>query len=141
MRAAALPDGQRPTILVVEDEAPVRSLMTKILARRGYRVLAAEDGQHALREAGAWNGEIDLLITDLVMPGLSGREVAERLAEDRPALRTVFVSGYTADEVVRRGVVSGEHVFLGKPFTPADLVACVAKVLDGEPVPRRPDAA
>ena len=117
-------------ILVVEDERPVRALMKKILGRKGYVVLEAADGEDALRVAAAFPGEIHLLVTDLVMPGLGGREVAERLVGERPDLRTIFVSGYTADEVVRRGVVSGEHVFLGKPFTPAALVACVGDVLE-----------
>jgi nitrogen-specific signal transduction histidine kinase/CheY-like chemotaxis protein len=123
-------DGTGETILVVEDEAPVRRLMKKILERRGYRVLSAGDGEAAVKLAAAQDGPIDLLIADLVMPGIGGREVAERLEERRPGLLTVFVSGYTADEVVRRGIVHGQHAFLPKPFTPAALLQKVRDVLE-----------
>lgn len=124
------------TVLVVEDEAPVRALIRKILTRRGYAVLVARDGLEAVETAAGHPEPIDLLVADLVMPGLSGREVAERLRLARPGLATVFISGYTADEVVRRGIVDGEHVFLPKPFTPDALTRLVAEVLDEQAVAR-----
>jgi PAS domain S-box-containing protein len=135
--AEARPDRPSPAepsgdavILVVEDEAPVRSLMVRVLERKGYHVLEAQDGDVALEVAASHDGPIDLLIADLVMPGLNGREVAERLLETRPGLATIFISGYTADEVLRHGISTGQHRFLPKPFTPDEIVREVAGVLD-----------
>jgi two-component system cell cycle sensor histidine kinase/response regulator CckA len=125
--------GAGELILVVEDEAPVRKLMARVLSRRGYTVLEAESGADAIERVAAHGQPLDLLVADLVMPGMSGREVAERLTADQPGLRTIFVSGYTADEVVRQGIVEGHHVFLPKPFTPALLTATVAEALAGRP--------
>ncbi len=122
-------DQHGATILVVEDEAPIRALLRKILQRRGYTVLEAADGQEALRSAADHRGRIDLLVADLVMPGLSGREVAERFAASRPDTPILFISGYTSDDVVRRGIADGAHAFLPKPFTPEALVQKVAEVL------------
>ncbi|MFO7893771.1 MAG: PAS domain S-box protein [Longimicrobiales bacterium] len=124
-------DGRGELVLVVEDEAPVRSLVRKVLERKGYRVLEAADGKAALELAADHHGEIDLLIADLVMPGLSGREVAERLNAAEPDLATILISGYTADEVVREGIEQGEFVFLPKPFSPEILTRRVAEVLRG----------
>jgi two-component system cell cycle sensor histidine kinase/response regulator CckA len=124
-------EGSGEVILVVEDERPVRKLMARVLERRGYRVLQAENGEEALAIAGESDQTIDLMVADLVMPGLNGREVAERLAEAQPDVAVVFISGYTADEVVRQGIVAGQHEFLPKPFTPDTLVEKVATVLRG----------
>jgi two-component system cell cycle sensor histidine kinase/response regulator CckA len=100
-----------------------------VLERRGYRVLQAENGEEALAVAGEAEEAIDLMVVDLVMPGLNGREVAERLVSTQPGVAVVFISGYTADEVVRQGIVAGQHEFLPKPFTPDILVEKVATVL------------
>ena len=121
--------GEGETVLVVEDEAAVRSLITRVLGREGYSVLTAPDGESALRVAADHAGGIDLLVADLVMPGMSGREVAERLTAAHPALATILISGYTADEVVREGINRGEYEFLPKPFDPSTLVARVREVL------------
>lgn len=121
--------GAGEVVLVVEDEAPVRGLMTKVLERKGYRVLSAADGEAALAMAEEHGGEIDLLIADLVMPGVSGREVAERLGVRFPDMATILISGYTADEVVREGIRQGEYDFIPKPFDPATLTSRVAEVL------------
>jgi two-component system cell cycle sensor histidine kinase/response regulator CckA len=126
--------GGGEVVLVVEDERPVRRLVARVLERRGYRVLQAEDGEEALALARQVGAPIDLMVVDLVMPGLNGREVAERLTPSQPGMAVVFISGYTADEVVRQGIVAGEHEFLPKPFTPDILAEKVATVLQRRPL-------
>jgi two-component system cell cycle sensor histidine kinase/response regulator CckA len=121
--------GHGETILLVEDSDAVRMVARRILTASGYRVLSAEGGNEALAIAQTEGGAIDLLLTDVVMPGLNGREVAERLRERTPSLRVLFMSGYTEDEVVRRGVASGGSL-LQKPFTMDGLTAAVRAVLD-----------
>jgi PAS domain S-box-containing protein len=116
-------------VLVVEDEAPVRTLIARILERRGYTVLRAADGQEALELAERQREPINLLIADLVMPGLTGREVADRLTALYPEMAVILISGYTADEVVREGILTGARNFLPKPFTPDALARTVAAVL------------
>jgi PAS domain S-box-containing protein len=134
--AAALlrsPRGGGETVLVVEDEDAVRRLTRRILERQGYTVLEARDGRHALDLAKDHTGQLDLLVTDLVMPELSGRAVAEHLTSARPELRVLYVSGYTDDEIVRRGlldVTASSTRFLEKPFTAATLGSAVRRVLD-----------
>lgn len=117
------------TILLVEDEQIVRSLVQRILTSDGYEVLVAADGNEALRIAHEHPERIHLLLTDLSMPGMSGRELAARITEIRPDLRVLFISGYTDDEDFRQaGNLFGS--FLEKPFTPEDLKARVREVLD-----------
>jgi len=106
----------RATILLVEDEDRVRELARLALERYGYTVLAARSGQEALACAAAFEGRIDLLLTDVVMPGMNGRQLAERLVGLYPTLRVVYTSGYTDDAIVRHGVHAGMP-FLAKPFT------------------------
>ncbi len=118
------------TVLLVEDEETVRQLTRTILERVGYRVLEAADGRAAVAAADAHVGPIHLLLTDLMMPHLSGREVAERLLPVRPEMRAVFMSGYTEDAVLRLGVESESLDFLHKPFTLHSLTAKVREVLD-----------
>jgi signal transduction histidine kinase/ligand-binding sensor domain-containing protein/CheY-like chemotaxis protein len=124
------------TVLLVEDEDAVRRLATRVLSRAGYRVLAAAGGEQALDVAAGFEGTIDLLMTDVVMPGMSGRELAEVLLPARPAMRLLYASGYTEDAIVRHGVSSLETAFLEKPFTPNALLQKVRQVLDaGQPDP------
>jgi PAS domain S-box-containing protein len=120
----------RETILLVEDEEDVRRLSKRALESFGYRVLEAASGEDALAIARANAATISLLITDVVMPGLSGPEVADRLTARHSSMRVLFVSGYIDDAVVRHGVVDGEHAFLQKPFMPAALAAKVREILD-----------
>jgi two-component system, cell cycle sensor histidine kinase and response regulator CckA len=122
--------GGSETILVVEDEALVRNVTRAMLARRGYTVLVASDGDHAQRIASEHFGTIDLLLTDVVMPRANGRRVAERLRMMRPGLRVVYMSGYTEDAIVHHGVLEAGIVLLEKPFTEADLARTVRAVLD-----------
>ena len=121
--------GLKETILLVDDEQSVRAIVLKILRRAHYNVLEAENGEAALRIAEAHPGKIDLVITDMFMPGLRGREVVERLAPLRPGLRALFISGY-ADQDARTGVPSGAN-FLNKPFSGQELANAVEKVLKG----------
>ena len=121
--------GLKETILLVDDEQSVRAIVLKILRRAHYNVLEAENGETALRIAEAHPGKIDLVITDMYMPGLRGREVVERLAPLRPGLRALFISGY-ADQDARTGVPNGAN-FLNKPFSGQELASAVVKVLNG----------
>ncbi|MGK7313522.1 MAG: PAS domain S-box protein [Candidatus Longimicrobiales bacterium M2_2A_002] len=121
--------GRGETILLVEDEDSVRVLARRVLERNGYQVMEAESPAAALELADDDGRRIDLLFTDVVMPGMSGGELAERLRVARPDLPTLFTSGYTEDEVVRRGVSAGRASFLEKPFTPAELLQQIQKML------------
>ncbi len=118
------------TILVAEDEPRVQALARRILEGEGYTVLTADSGRAALVAARAHPGPIHLLVSDVVMPGMGGNELAERLQAERPALKVLFVSGYTDDAVVRHGVFEREMPFLGKPFTAEELAVTVRRVLD-----------
>ena len=118
------------TILVVEDEDIVRGLARRILEEAGYNVLDARGGEEAIRLCRERRGPIDLLLTDVVMPETSGREVAERLTRLRPATRVLYMSGYTDDAIVHHGVVDSDVEFIQKPFTPLALARKVREVLD-----------
>ena len=121
------------TILFVEDEESVRELVRDYLVTIGYRVLEASDGVQALAVAAAHKGPVHLLITDVVMPRLSGRELATRLAVERGDMKVLFISGYTDDSVFRHGVLEGGVAFLQKPFNLKSLAQKVREVLEGQP--------
>lgn len=125
-------EAEPPTILLVDDEESVRTIVLKILRRAKYNVLEAENGEAALRISETHPGKIDLLITDMFMPGLRGPEVAQKLARARPGLRVLFMSGY-ADQDLRTGVPAAAN-FLNKPFSGADLARIVEAVLKGPAV-------
>jgi two-component system cell cycle sensor histidine kinase/response regulator CckA len=118
------------TVLLVEDEDAVRSLARLVLRQAGYRVLEAPGGDEALRVVGRHQGPIHLLVTDVVMPGQDGRQVAERLLGSHPGLKVLFLSGYTDDVVVRHGILEDQVHFLAKPYSPAVLAQKVREVLD-----------
>ena len=122
--------GGTETILLVEDADGVRAVAQRILARAGYQVVVASGGEEALALVERHTGTIDLLLTDVVMPGMSGPELAKRLGARLPALKVLCMSGYTDDSIVRHGVLSAELAFLPKPFTPATLASKVREVLD-----------
>jgi two-component system cell cycle sensor histidine kinase/response regulator CckA len=127
--APAEPVGGGETVLLVEDAAAVRRTVARMLEYLGYRVLQAESGPEALRLFEARAGQIDLLLTDVVMPGLSGRELADALRLRQRDLKVLFQSGYTDDAVMRWGVLQAEMAFLKKPFTLEALAARVREAL------------
>jgi CheY-like chemotaxis protein len=118
------------TLLLVEDAAAVRAVMRRSLERFGYTVVEAPDGQTALTHAGRSQAIIDLLVTDLVLPVLSGRQLAARLRETRPDLPVVYMSGHTDDIVLRSGDLEKRATFLQKPFTTEALVRAVRELLE-----------
>lgn len=119
------------TILLAEDEDAVRTVATAALERRGYRVLAAADGDAAMAISLAFPGRIALLVTDVVMPGMNGRALADHLVTQRPGLPVLFVSGYTDDDVLRKGITTDERTLLAKPFTSLELARRVRASIDG----------
>ncbi len=137
---ADLPLGTE-TILVAEDDALVRMLAVRTLRDTGYTVLEADSAAAGLACAARHHGPIDLLLTDVVMPGGGGRELAEALLDSRPNLRVIFMSGYTADVVLRRGVVEESVRFLPKPFSPLALAHAVRRALDTRPNREAPSAS
>ncbi len=119
------------TILVCEDDEAVRQLVAQMLRREGYTVITAADGEDALRRSAGYGQTIHLLITDVVMPDIDGRRLGETLRKQRPDLKTLHMSGYTADIVVHRGVLDGNVQFIVKPFSRQTLLKRVREVLDG----------
>jgi two-component system, cell cycle sensor histidine kinase and response regulator CckA len=128
-RSAASPAG-RETVLLVEDEASVRALAETILKRLGYTVLVADSGPAAIRLWEQRSGRVDLLLTDVIMPQMSGGDLAHRLRENNPHLRVLFMSGYTDDMIASHGVLAGETQLIQKPFTADALGRKIRGVLD-----------
>ncbi|MBI2384467.1 MAG: response regulator [Elusimicrobia bacterium] len=126
------------TVLVVEDEASVRKLICRTLLEQGYEVLAAADGEAALRLLQGRPGRVDVVLTDIIMPGMSGRDLFERVAALRPETRVLYMSGYTDDETARHGVLSPGTPFLQKPFSPRALTEKIREIL--APAPSRAPA-
>jgi CheY-like chemotaxis protein len=129
---AASPHGSE-TVLLVEDEPEVRGLARDILQQQGYTVLESADGDEALRIGREHVGPIHLLVTDVVMPQMGGRELADRLRAGRRETKVLYVSGYTDDAILHQGVSQTGTAFLPKPFTAAALAHKVRQVLDGAP--------
>ncbi len=117
------------TVLLVEDEAAVRALVRNVLVSSGYTVLEATAGQEALQVSEQHQGPIHLLLTDVIMPGMGGRELTERLGSTRPEMKVVYMSGYTDDAIVHHGVLDAGTAFLQKPFTPDAVARMVRDVL------------
>ncbi len=125
----ALPKGKE-TILLVEDEVLVRSLVSKFLSSQGYRVLSAARGSDAIQLAAEQSDRIDLLLSDVVLPNMNGRQIYERLAQTMPTLRVLFMSGYTENIIAPHGVLEGGFHFVQKPFSLKDLASKVREALD-----------
>jgi CheY-like chemotaxis protein len=130
--SAAVPATDRgtETVLLVEDEEGVRKLVQGILVRQGYNVLEATSGEEALEVMHEHTGKIDLLLSDVVLVGMSGRELSERMRIQMPTLRVIYMSGYTDDAIVRHGVLTESAEFLQKPFSSDILLRKVRAVLE-----------
>jgi DNA-binding NtrC family response regulator len=122
--------GGTETILLVEDEEAVRSMVSKVLQNKGYTVLEASHGNDALEVCDKFEGSIHLMVTDVIMPQMSGRELAERLAPLRPEMRVLYMSGYPDNTIVQHGVLKPGTAFLQKPFTISALELKVREILD-----------
>ena len=118
------------TILVLEDEPALRKLVQSLLGQQGYTILEAATSEQALRHCEAHDGTIHLLVTDVVMPGMSGRQLAERAVQCRPDLKVLYMSGYTADAIAHHGVLDAGVAFLQKPFSSESLLQKVREVLN-----------
>jgi two-component system, cell cycle sensor histidine kinase and response regulator CckA len=130
LKEASAPSvGGGETILVVEDQEAVRSLTTAELKQYGYHVIEASNGEEAIAAANQLSGQIHLLLTDVILPGMNGKEVSERLKGLRPDVKVLFMSGYTADVIAHRGVLDRGTALLRKPFSPEELAAKVRDAL------------
>jgi CheY-like chemotaxis protein len=129
---ATTPAVSAETILVVEDEYALRTLVERVLSRAGYVVLTAEDGANALRVFEQHHEPVQLLLTDVVMPEMNGRQLVDQLVKRSPHLRVLYMSGYTDETIFHRGVFAPGTHFISKPFNPAQLTRMVRKALDDE---------
>jgi CheY-like chemotaxis protein len=118
------------TVLLVEDEEALRGVLKETLEGNGYTVLAARDGAEALSISDAYAGHIHVVVTDLIMPGLTGRSTAEGIALTRPEAKILYISGYSREAVIGRGALRRDAAFLGKPFTLDDLLRTLRDLLD-----------
>jgi two-component system, cell cycle sensor histidine kinase and response regulator CckA len=135
-RTVAKDTPELTTILLTDDEAGVRLPLRRILEDSGYRVVEAGGGEEALAVAEGLDGPIHLLLTDVVMPGMSGDELARKLEESRPKMKVLFMSGYSPEAVLTNGNLLPGSSFLAKPFTASDLVARVQQTLGVPPMSR-----
>jgi len=120
------------TVLLVEDGDALREVLERVLEELGYTVCVARDGEEALALSATHQGPIDLLVTDVVMPNMGGRELALELWKARPETRVLFMSGYTEDAILHQGLRRSTVGFIGKPFRPDFLASKVREMLDGE---------
>jgi CheY-like chemotaxis protein len=127
--AADLPPGQ--TILIAEDEDAVRAILVKTCSKAGYHILAATNGEEALALAEGHSGRIDLLITDVIMPGISGRVLADQMARQRPEIKILYCSGYAEKAIFQPGVLGSHATFIQKPFSTNALLQAIHGVLTG----------
>jgi CheY-like chemotaxis protein len=127
--STAAPEGKVETVLLVEDEEAVRDVVERILVRDHYRVIAVASAQEALRAYAESDGCIDVLLTDMIMPGLSGAQLAERLRRNRPGLPALYMSGYTGDRSREHPVEGVEITVIQKPFAASALLTRLREVL------------
>jgi len=133
-RGAHPPAGEGRIILVLDDEPDVRKLVATMLSSNGYKVLTAANGESAIKTFQKSKQPVDLVLLDVVSPGMSGPMVADRLTELQPRLRVLYMSGYDGTNVVQRYIVDKGHALITKPFTERQLAKKVREVLSAEPV-------
>ena len=121
--------GDVGVILLVEDEDQLRKLAVRVLQGTGYHILEADNGEEALKAAGAYEGGIALLLTDVVMPKMGGKQLAEHMKALYPGIKVIFMSGYTNNAIAHHGILDRDVDFLGKPFTPESLIHKVREVM------------
>jgi two-component system, cell cycle sensor histidine kinase and response regulator CckA len=129
-----MPATDKRTILVVDDEAEIRKLVGAMVSQAGYTILTADSGEHALVLYKNNKGPIDLLITDVIAPGMSGPMLADKLTEIQPDLKVLYISGYDNTHVVQKYVVEKGHALLSKPFTVEEMKAKVREMLSSAAV-------
>ncbi len=129
--SASEPQGRGEIILLVDDNESLRGAVGALLEMKGYRVLEAPHGHKALEVSRHYTGSIDLLITDVIMPEMSGRELAEHLSRERPGLKVLFMSGYTDEAITRHGLLDSNSAFLSKPATMQTLLLKIRELLGG----------
>jgi two-component system cell cycle sensor histidine kinase/response regulator CckA len=130
--AGGVPAGE--LVVLVEDDGQVRAIVTQMLEQKGYRVFATAEPEDALRFAGRGGENVDLLLTDMVMPHVGGRELADRFRGLQPDTSVLYMSGYTEDVVIRRGGFTRGSAFIEKPFDSQELASSIRQLLDGAPV-------
>ena len=121
----------KKTILIVEDDVSIRAISTRILRQFGYLVLEARDGLAALKLLAEQSEKVDLLITDVIMPNMSGKALADQIKLQQPDLKILIISGYTGRTLQEKGILTPDTPFLSKPFRPTELVQKVREVLSG----------
>ena len=124
--------GGSESILLVEDEGPLRKLIGDALRAHGYRVFEAIDGSTGIELAARSDVSLDLLLTDVILPDVSGPQVARRLAASHPSIEVLYMSGYTDDHLAHRGIASSDPLLLAKPFTIGSLLSRIRETLDGD---------
>lgn len=117
------------TVLLVEDEASLRELLREALEANGYSVLEARDGAEALQIARAHAGPIQIMVTDVIMPGMTGPKIVEHVAQTRPEMKALYISGYSDESVIRHGLIGPGRAFLSKPFGPEVLLRRLRELL------------
>ena len=127
------------TIMVIDDEPLVLDMVANVLKSEGYNVVAAQNGEEALN-IGTDAGKIDLVLTDIVMPGMSGGELIQKIMARQPGIQVLYMSGYTKYTVLNHGSLESVSSFIWKPFSPADLLAKIRNILDGPPGNQLPPA-
>jgi CheY-like chemotaxis protein len=123
-------ESQRPTVLVVDDEEDLRDIMRRMLERRGFNALVAADGAQAVDTCRSHAGDIDVLLTDLTLPGVSGGDLARQAAGLRPGMRVIYISGLPREVAVDKGLIADDARLVKKPFTSEALVSSVRSALE-----------
>jgi DNA-binding response OmpR family regulator len=125
------PPSERPTVLVVDDEEDLRDIMRRMLDRRGFHAIVAGDSEQAIAACREHEGDIDVLLTDLGLPGVSGGDLSRTAIELRPSMRVVYISGLPKDIAITKGLIDADALLVKKPFTSEVLVAALRTVLAG----------